>query len=167
MPPFSPWQLVCFTRHLTPPMGAEPRQPKTNSTSNGKLDTVQNAWRKSLQVSACAQVCVCVRVWDMAYMCKKGAGMYRCASARHPSAPSAHAATCTADINWGHMRVCLSLPGMWTHTHCTEGLFAIFFPHFFRMWENKLLLWLKWWVQLFWHREAGRQRITVMLKKWK
>lgn len=139
-------------------VGAEPQQPKTNSTSNGKLDIVQCLEKEP------TGVCVCVCVRHMTYMCEN---VQACTGVHLHDIHQPRSANATALLyKCGHMRVCLSVPGIWTHTLCTQRLLAIFFP-LFLSYVRKQLIMTQMVGTAFWHREAGQRRGTVMLKKWK
>lgn len=139
-------------QHLTPAW-PEPWQAKTSFTAKGKLIQYQEEGKGTTGVCVCSS--------DVAHMGEavwKSMGVYWSESVRHPSAVSiCHhlpSRLCT------HECIFLSATsGAWMRIpYWTKILFAVSPPpHFFYlMWESKLLLlWVKWWVQLFGTRERA------------
>lgn len=149
-PRFSSWQFFRFTQHLTSPW------PLSLDNQKQTLHQMENliqycAWRKSLQV--CVYVCMCVWV-----TCVKRCGHAQvciCTTSISPILPMPLHGCASVDT-CGYVCLCQVCGRIFI---VPRVFLLFFFPRFFHMWENRLLLlWLKCWVQLFGTEKRAAER---------
>lgn len=157
--PFCSWWCAEFTQHLTPPW--PPSLDKQKQTSHQKENWYSTRRKeRALQVSVCVQVCVCLMWHIWARLCESE---WACTGVNLYDIPQPSPSATTYPADCGHTRVYFSLPPAGHECAylielkaCRQSRPPPHFFFFFLMWESKLLLlWVKWWVQLFGTRERA------------